>query len=95
MTKIKTNGDFWSLDTYKTFLVHTLNPNNGILYIIPSYINFAWVGSMSLHPLFCFPISISNKYTTHAPQIAPQKCTPLLESKHLRKSSTKMRRPNH
>jgi hypothetical protein len=87
--KRKTNHDFWCLDTGKTFFVHTLNPNSGILYTILGYTTCVWVGSMSLHPLFCLPISISNKYTTHAPQIAPLKCTPLFESKHLRKSSTK------
>jgi hypothetical protein len=87
--KRKTNIDIWCLDTDRTFFVHTLNPNSGILYAIPCYTTFVWVGSMSLHPLFCLPISISNKDTTHAPQIAPQKCTPLFESKHLRKSSTK------
>jgi hypothetical protein len=87
--KRKTNIDIWCLDTYRTFFIHTLNPNSGILYAIPSYTTFVRVGSMSLHPLFCLPISISNKDTTHAPQIAPQNCTPLFESKHSRKSSTK------
>lgn len=87
--KRKTNGGFWCLDIDRTFFIHTLNPNSGILYTIPSYTTFVWVSSMSLHPLFCLPISISNKYTTHAPQIAPQKCIPLFESKPLRKSSIK------
>jgi hypothetical protein len=69
--KRKTSNGFWCLDTYRTFSIHTLNLNSGILYTIPGYTTFVWVGSMSLHPLFCLPISISNKYTTHALQIAP------------------------